>query len=79
AFTTDLRATLPKIDKPALLTTAPGSFFDPSYEEMARRIPNCRHVKFEGAGHALFVDQPEKFNSLLSEFLASTKVIERTN
>jgi microsomal epoxide hydrolase len=71
AFTTDLRATLPKIDKPVLLTTAPGSLFDPAYEDMAKRIPICRHVKFDGAGHALFVDQPENFNSLLGEFLRS--------
>lgn len=73
AFTTDLRATLPKIDKPVLLTTAPGSFFDPAYEDLATRIPNCQHVKFDGAGHALFVDQPDRFNLLLDDFLKQAK------
>jgi microsomal epoxide hydrolase len=73
AFTSDLRAALARIDKPVLLTTAPGSFFDAAYEDMAKRIPNCQHVKFDSAGHALFVDQPEKFNSLLDEFLRQGK------
>lgn len=71
AFTTDMRPALAKLNRPALIVSAPGGPFDPSYEDMARRIAGSRHVKFEGAGHALFVDEPEKFNALLDDFLSS--------
>jgi microsomal epoxide hydrolase len=74
AFTTDMRPALAKLNRPALIVSAPGGPFDPSYEDMARRIAGSRHVKFEGAGHALFVDEPEKFNALLDDFLSSLAV-----
>ena len=68
-FNSDFRAVLPKIDKPTLLAVAPGSMWDAAYADMARGIPNCRFVKFEGAGHALFVDQPDKFNAELEALM----------
>jgi non-heme chloroperoxidase len=68
----DNREHLGKFDKPTLLACAPGGPFDPGYKEMQQRIPGARLEWFEGAGHALFVDQPEKFNALVDEFLASS-------
>lgn len=66
-MTSDLRPALAKIDKPTLLAVAPGSGFDPVYEKMRQSIPGVRFEKFDGAGHALFVDQPARFNALIEE------------
>jgi non-heme chloroperoxidase len=71
ALTDDNREHLAKIDRPTLLACAPGGPFDPAYADMQQRIPGARLEWFEGAGHALFVDQPAKFNAVLDEFLAS--------
>jgi 3-oxoadipate enol-lactonase len=38
--------------------------------ELARRLPNARFETFEGAGHLLFIEEPERFNRLVEEFLA---------
>jgi len=70
AMTEDHRAALDRLDRPTLLAVAPGGPFDEAYAEMARRIPGVRVERFEGAGHALFVDQAERFNRVLEEFLA---------
>ncbi len=67
----DNRAALAKIDKPALICVAPGGPWDVVYDDMQKRIPGSRLEKFDGAGHALFVDAAEKFNALLDEFLRS--------
>ncbi len=37
--------------------------------EMHKLIPNSRLEIIENAGHALFVDQPEKFDEILEQFL----------
>lgn len=70
-ISTDNRAALSKIDRPALICVAPGGPWDSVYEDMQKRIPGARLEKFDGAGHALFVDQSDKFNALLDEFLQS--------
>ncbi len=67
-FAVDRRPALAKIDKPTLIVAAEGPY-RPLQEDMKRRIPGARLEVFENAGHALFVDEPERFNSLLSEFL----------
>lgn len=44
-----------------------------SYEngvEVARRIPGSRFETFPGAGHLLFIEEPERFNRLVEEFLS---------
>lgn len=70
AMTEDHRAALDGLDRPSLLAVAPGGPFDAAYEEMARRIPGVQVVRFDGAGHALFVDQADRFNEVLETFLA---------
>jgi microsomal epoxide hydrolase len=72
-MTSDLRPALAKIDKPVLLAVAPGSGFDPVYEKMRESIPGVRFEKFDGAGHALFVDQPAKFNALIEEMFGGAR------
>jgi microsomal epoxide hydrolase len=69
--TSDFRAALAKIDKPTLIVTAPNQYvgFDAMYAEMAKSIPGARHEVFPNAGHALFVDDPARFNALLDDFL----------
>ena len=45
----------------------------PHWREQGRNLvrthPNARMEVFEIAGHALFVDEPERFNRLLIDFL----------
>jgi pimeloyl-ACP methyl ester carboxylesterase len=40
---------------------------------MQKQIRGSKLEVFEGAGHALFVDNPEQFNSALDSFLSSLK------
>lgn len=72
-MTSDLRPALAKLDKPTLIAIAPGGMWDSLYEQMRQSVEGSRLEKFEGAGHALFVDQADRFNSVLEGFLASAK------
>ena len=38
--------------------------------ELARRIPGSRFERFDGGGHLLFLESPERFNPLVAEFLS---------
>jgi microsomal epoxide hydrolase len=42
---------------------------------MAHSVPGARFSTFDDAGHALFVDQAERFNQLLTEFLAGVSAL----
>ncbi len=66
----DHRAALRRIDRPTLIAIAPGGPFTALYEAIADSIPGSRLERFEGAGHALFVDRAEDFNARLEAFLA---------
>jgi len=48
----------------------------PHFREQAanlmRKRPNTRIEVFENAGHALFVDEPDRFNRLLADFLTTS-------
>ncbi len=70
-ITTDNRPALAKIDRPTLICTAPGGPWDAVYEDMQKRITGSRLEKFDGAGHALFADAADKFNTILDEFMKS--------
>jgi non-heme chloroperoxidase len=67
----DYRPILAKIDKPLLYVA------EPAMREQARmvreRLPSARIELFENAGHALFVDEPDRFNALLDGFVSSLK------
>jgi pimeloyl-ACP methyl ester carboxylesterase len=38
-------------------------------EEVARAIPGCEFQRFEGVGHSIYFEAPERFNAALAEFL----------
>jgi pimeloyl-ACP methyl ester carboxylesterase len=61
---------LPSISVPTLLVV--GSEDRPfltGMKYMAEKIPDAEHVVIEGAGHAVNIDQPARFNAVLVAFL----------
>ena len=71
-FLTDNRPGLAKIDKPAVIVGATKGML-PLFQDMQKRIPRAKLEMLDDAGHALFVDDAEKFNILLDEFLVALK------
>lgn len=66
-YKADYNAVLPRIDKPVIVCAASGP--DAArLTAMQRKIPHAQLELFEGDGHALFLDDPEKFNVLVEEF-----------
>ena len=64
----DLRPALDKLDKPVLFVGTPNT--KAQAEMLQQRKPAARVEMFTNAGHALFVDEPNRFNELLAEFAA---------
>jgi microsomal epoxide hydrolase len=69
-FVSDFRPALARIDKPALIIMAAGGPCAGVCEDMQRRTRGSRLEIMENVGHALFVDDPERFNSLLENFIS---------
>src|SRR5580698_1732515 len=67
-FVADYRPVLPKIDKPVVVCAAKSGYMS-TIVAMQKNIPNSKLEIFEGDGHALFVDDPDKFNALVEDFL----------
>jgi microsomal epoxide hydrolase len=67
-FVADYRPVLPKIDKPVVVCAAKTGYMG-TILAMQKNIPNSKLEIFEGDGHALFVDDPDKFNALVEDFL----------
>jgi microsomal epoxide hydrolase len=61
---------LAKIDKPTLLAFSERPPAAATYEKMHAAIAGSRLEVFQ-AGHALFVDEPEKFNKLVEDLVGS--------
>ena len=72
-YTADYRSSLPKIDKPTLVCAAKSPFFD-RVVAMQKSIPGSQLEVFEGDGHALFVDDPDKFNAAVEDMLQDLKI-----
>lgn len=70
AYEADLRNVLPKIDKPTLVCAAKSPYMG-LVEDMQKHIPGSQFAIFEGAGHALFVDDADQFNAALDKFINS--------
>ncbi|WP_051689573.1 alpha/beta fold hydrolase [Pelobacter seleniigenes] len=69
---TDNRPILNQITCPTLVITASKDKVVP-YElatDFLEQIPNVHHVSLEGVGHAAYLEDPQRYNELLSEFLA---------
>lgn len=70
-FSADRRPALKKINRPTLVIS---SGFSPELAEqkaMADMIPGARSVVLPDAGHALFIDDPERFDEELTRLLQS--------
>jgi non-heme chloroperoxidase len=67
-FVADYRPVLPKIDKPVVVCAAKSEYMS-TIVAMQKNIPNSKLEIFDGDGHALFVDDPDKFNALVEDFL----------
>lgn len=72
-FGVDRTPALAKFDRPTLVIAAATSPELDAQKSMAAKLPRGRFEVVANAGHALFIDQPEKFDALLSEFLAGLK------
>jgi microsomal epoxide hydrolase len=62
---------LKKIECPTLIVGSTKSFELPRQQAAANQIPHARFEKIDDAAHAVFVDQPDRFDELLKNFLAS--------
>jgi non-heme chloroperoxidase len=67
-FVADFRPVLPKIDKPVVVCAAKSGYMS-TIVAMQKNIPGSKLEVFDGDGHALFVDDPDKFNALVEDFL----------
>jgi non-heme chloroperoxidase len=68
-FGADRRPALARLNKPALAIASAQSPLLEVQKEMAATIPNAKLVVIAGAAHAVFVDQPAKFDAALQAFL----------
>jgi len=65
----DWRPAIAKLDRPVLITCQAG-LKSMAADPILSLIPSARVELFEDAGHALFVDDAERFNQVLEDFLA---------
>lgn len=73
-FGADRRPALAKLDKPTLVIASADSPLLDVQKEMAASIPRSRFLAIEGAGHAVFIDDPQKFDDALRDlFQAITR------
>jgi non-heme chloroperoxidase len=70
-YAIDRRPVLAKIDKPTLVIASAESPLLKAQQEMASAIVGAQFVAVKGAGHALFVDDPQAFNESLEHLLKS--------
>lgn len=70
-FTTDRRPALKKFDKPTLVVASSKSPLLDAQRRMASALTEGQFVAIDHAAHAVFFDQPDKFNQRLATFVAS--------
>jgi pimeloyl-ACP methyl ester carboxylesterase len=70
-FGVNRTAALKKIECPTLIIASTKSFELPRQQAAAKQIPHARFEKIDDAAHAVFVDQPDRFDQLLKDFLAN--------
>jgi non-heme chloroperoxidase len=71
-FSVDRSTALTKIDRPTLVIASGSSPELEAQKKMMAKLPQGRFEVMQDAGHAVFVDQPEQFDRLLTEFPAHT-------
>jgi pimeloyl-ACP methyl ester carboxylesterase len=69
----DYRDVLPDVDVPSLVCAGGEGGLAPvaAVEDVADRLPDAEVVHFDESGHAPFLDAPERFNRVLTDFVAS--------
>jgi non-heme chloroperoxidase len=72
-FGTDRRPALAKLNKPALVIASASSPLLDAQNEMAASISGAKFVAVDDSAHAVFIDQPEKFDQALQEFLKTVQ------
>ncbi|MGB6877416.1 MAG: alpha/beta hydrolase [Candidatus Acidiferrales bacterium] len=71
-YAADYRPTAAKMDKPALFCYADSPYMSAEAQaQIQHSVKGSRLEVFRGAGHALFVDNADQFNSVLDGFLNS--------
>jgi microsomal epoxide hydrolase len=66
----DFRPALARIERPTLIIAGAGGPCGSVCEDIQKRVRDSRLEVMENVGHALFVDDPERFNSLLENFIS---------
>jgi non-heme chloroperoxidase len=69
-FGVDRTPALKKIDCPTLIIASAKSGELFRQEAAAKQIPRARFEKVDDAAHAVFLDQPDRFDELLKSFVA---------
>jgi pimeloyl-ACP methyl ester carboxylesterase len=69
-FGVNRTSAIKKIDCPTLIIASAKSDELPRQQATANQIPNARFEKIEDAAHAVFVDQPDRFDELVRNFVA---------
>jgi microsomal epoxide hydrolase len=72
-FGVNRTAVLKKIDCPTLIIASAKSDELARQQTGANQIPRARFEEIEDASHAVFLDQPDRFNELLKSFVANLK------
>lgn len=62
---------LKKIDCPTLIIASAKSVELARQQSAANQIPHARFEKVDDAAHAVFIDQPDRFDELLTSFVAN--------
>jgi non-heme chloroperoxidase len=70
-FGVNRTSALKKIDCPTLIIASARSDELARQQTAANQIPHARFEKIEDAAHAMFIDQPDRFNELLKSFVAN--------
>lgn len=68
-FGVDRTPTLAKFDRPTLVIASPTSSELQAQKDMAAKLPKGRFVAIDGAQHAVFIDQPKAFETLVRTFM----------
>ena len=69
----ELSAAVDALDRPALFVYSSLDWAVEASNEVLRLWPESKVEVIEETSHALFVDQPERFNQVLEEFIATLK------
>ena len=65
----DRRPAIASFNRPTLIIAAAKSPELDEQQRISRQIPGSRFETIPAAGHALFLDQPERFHALLADFV----------